>query len=275
MIYREIEIQAKEYETAETEAVGKLVLYLLDNSMEMRPDQKRPLVLICPGGGYGMTSDREAEPMAMRFLAMGSHAAVLRYSVAPVRYPAALIQLAKSMLYVKEHAEEFHVDAEKIVLQGSSAGGHLAASLGVFWNRPFLANALKTESDMLKPAGLLLSYPVITSGPYAHNGSFENLLGEREQELRESMSLEKQVSADTPKTFLWHTETDNTVPVENSLLFFQALHEHHVPVELHIYPIGGHGLSLANSETANKDGYGVQEECQSWIGLAEQWLRGI
>lgn len=270
MIYRELEIKIDGYE-----GEGKLVTYFLDNSPEMRPEQKRSLVLICPGGGYSMTSDREAEPLAMRFLAMGYHAAVLRYSVAPVRYPSALLQLAKSVLYLKEHAEEFHVDAERIVIQGSSAGGHLAASFGVFWSRPFLAEALDTVPAKLKPAGLLLSYPVITSGVFAHKGSFENLLGDRENELRQEMSLEKQVSSDTPRTFLWHTEPDDTVPVENSLLFFQALHEKGIPVELHIYPAGGHGLGLANFETSNKDGFGIQEECESWITLAAQWLKGI
>lgn len=270
MRYEELDIKVEGYEEN-----GRLVLYLLDNSPEMRPQQKRSLVLICPGGGYAMTSDREAEPLAMRFLAMGYHAAVLRYSVAPARYPLALLQLARSVLYLKEHADTFFIDRERIIVQGSSAGGHLAASLGVFWNRPFLAEALDTESSMLKPAGLMLSYPVITSGPYAHRGSFECLLGEREKELSGEMSLEKQVTKDTPPTFLWHTETDDTVPVENSLLFFQALHEQGVPVELHIYPVGGHGLGLANAETANRDGYGIQKECQSWIGLAGQWLAGI
>lgn len=270
MKYEEIEINADGYE-----GTGRLVMYFLDNSPEMRPLQKRPLVLICPGGAYAMTSDREAEPLAMRFLAMGFHAAVLRYSVAPVRYPSALLQLAKSVIYLKEHAEEYHVDEERIIIQGSSAGGHLAASFGVFWNRPFLAEVLGTESAMLRPAGLMLSYPVITSGPYAHRGSFENLLGEKEAELGELMSLEKQVTRDTPRTFLWHTEPDDTVPVENSLLFFQALHEKGVPAELHIYPVGGHGLGLANEETANTGGYGVQKECESWIRLAEQWLKNI
>ncbi|MDY2629512.1 MAG: alpha/beta hydrolase [Lachnospiraceae bacterium] len=268
MRYEELDIKAEGYE-----GTGKLVMYLLDNSPEMHPRRKRPLVLICPGGGYAMTSDREAEPLAMRFLAMGYHAAVLRYSVAPVRYPSALFQLAKSVIYLKEHADELFVDADRIVIQGSSAGGHLAASFGVFWNRPFLAEGLGVLSSMLKPAGLMLSYPVITSGSFAHRGSFENLLGSGEQELREMMSLEKQVTEDTPRTFLWHTEPDDVVPVENSILFFQALHEKGVPVEMHIYPVGGHGLGLADYETANSDGYGVQKECRSWIHLAELWMK--
>ena len=105
MIYKKVEIKVEGYqETAD------LYTYILDNSVEMRPDRKRPVIVICPGGGYTMTSDREAEPIAMQYLARGYHAVILRYSVAPARYPLALLQLAKSVAYLREHAEEFHID---------------------------------------------------------------------------------------------------------------------------------------------------------------------
>lgn len=270
MIHELIEIQAPGYEEK-----GKLYTYFLNASAEMHPDEKRPVIVICPGGGYRMTSDREAEPIAMRFLAMGYHAVILRYSVYPSKYPAALLQLANTVKYLKDHAEQFHIDPDKIVIQGSSAGGHLAASFGVFWNREFITKALQTEEGYLRPAGLMLSYPVITSGEMAHRDSFYGLLGERYEELREEMSLETQVTTDTPRTFLWHTLTDACVPVENSILFFQALKKSGVSVELHIYPEGPHGLGLANYETSNSDGYGIQPECQSWIKLAEIWMENI
>ncbi|MDO4307519.1 MAG: alpha/beta hydrolase [Eubacteriales bacterium] len=254
-----------------------LYTYFLDNSIELHPNRTRPVIIICPGGGYHMTSDREAEGIAIQFLAAGFHAAVLRYSVEPARYPEALGQLAKTILFLRENAEKYHIDKDKIIVQGSSAGGHLAASMGVFWNKPFLAERLGTDSEMLRPNGLILSYPVISSGKMAHVGSFENLLGEdyRDEEKRRSMSLELCVTKDTPKTFLWHTAPDDTVPVENSLLFFQALHKLGIPTEMHIYPVGGHGLGLANEETSSDDGYGVQEECQSWIELACDWIRHL
>ena len=272
MIHKKIEIKARGME-----AVGNLYTYFLDSSIEMRPNEKRPVILMCPGGGYEMTSDREAEPMAMQFLAMGYHVAVLRYSVCPVRYPAALLQVAESVLYLKEHADEYHIDPEKIVVQGCSAGGHLAANYGIAWNRPFLTKLMGMENDpeRLCVAGLLLCYPVITSGEKAHEESFRNLLGEQYEEKKEELSLENQVTPDTPPTFLWHTATDETVPVENSLYFFQACLQQGVSAELHIYPVGGHGLSLANEETCRANGIGLQKECQSWIGLAQTWLEEI
>ena len=272
MIHKKIEIIARG-----VEAVGNLYTYFLDSSIEMRPNEKRPVILMCPGGGYEMTSDREAEPMAMQFLAMGYHVAILRYSVSPARYPVALQQVAESVLYLKNHAEEYHIDPEKIVLQGCSAGGHLAAHYGIAWNRPFLTKLMGVENDpeRLRVAGLLLCYPVITSGEKAHEESFRNLLGEQYEEKKEELSLENQVTPDTPPTFLWHTATDETVPVENSLYFFQACLQQGVSAELHIYPVGGHGLSLANEETCRANGIGVQKECQSWIGLAQTWLEEI
>lgn len=272
MIHKKIEIKSRGME-----AVGNLYTYFLDISIEMRPDEKRPVILMCPGGGYEMTSDREAEPMAMQFLAMGYHVAILRYSVCPVRYPAALLQVAESVLYLKEHADEYHIDPEKIVVQGCSAGGHLAANYGIAWNSPFLTKLMGMENDpeRLCVAGLLLCYPVITSGEKAHEESFRNLLGEQYEEKKDELSLENQVTPDTPPTFLWHTATDETVPVENSLYFFQACLQQGVSAELHIYPVGGHGLSLANEETCRANGIGVQKECQSWIGLAQTWLEEI
>lgn len=272
MIHKKIEIKARGME-----AVGNLYTYFLDSSIEMRPNEKRPVILMCPGGGYEMTSDREAEPMAMQFLAMGYHVAILRYSVCPVRYPAALLQVAESVLYLKEHADEYHIDPEKIVVQGCSAGGHLAANYGIAWNSPFLTKLMGMENDpeRLRVAGLLLCYPVITSGEKAHEESFRNLLGEQYEEKKEELSLENQVTPDTPPTFLWHTATDETVLVENSLYFFQACLQQGVSAELHIYPVGGHGLSLANEETCRANGIGVQKECQSWISLAQTWLEEI
>ena len=272
MIHKKIEIKARGME-----AVGNLYTYFLDSSIEMRPNEKRPVILMCPGGGYEMTSDREAEPMAMQFLAMGYHVAILRYSVCPVRYPAALLQVAESVLYLKEHTDEYHIDPEKIVVQGCSAGGHLAANYGIAWNSPFLTKLMGMENDpeQLCVAGLLLCYPVITSGEKAHEETFRNLLGDQYEEKKDELSLENQVTPDTPPTFLWHTATDETVPVENSLYFFQACLQQGVSAELHIYPVGGHGLSLANEETCRANGIGVQKECQSWIGLAQTWLEEI
>ena len=150
-----------------------LTTYILDYE-DCYVFTERPLVLICPGGGYENISVREGEPIAMQFNAMGYHAAVLNYSVAPARYPAALLELASAMVTIRKHVKEWHIDPNKILVQGSSAGGHLAASLGCFWNSEFLVNEVAGgDESLLKPNGLILSYPVITSGEFAHRDSWK------------------------------------------------------------------------------------------------------
>lgn len=252
----------------------RLITYIQDYYEEVGIDL-RPLVLVCPGGAYAYTSAREGEALAMQFLAMGYHAAVLKYSCAPAVYPTALTELASAMMLIRQNAEEWHVDPDKIIVLGCSAGGHLAASLGTLWDEDFLAEALGLEEPdhaLLQPNGMILCYPVITAGEYAHRGSFQNLLQEREAELSEYLSLENRVSEKTPPTFLWHTFTDESVPVENSLLFVSALRKAGVSTEFHMYTCGGHGLGLANRLTCNADGGAIQEECTSWISLAHTWI---
>ncbi|MDL2206824.1 alpha/beta hydrolase [Eubacteriales bacterium OttesenSCG-928-N13] len=250
--------------------------YIMDDLM---PEQreKRPLVLVCPGGGYGMTASHEGEPIALRMNAMGFHSAVLWYSVAPSVFPKALTELAKAVDLVRQHADTWSVDEDRIIVLGFSAGGHLAASLGVFWNRPFLAEAAKLSPDQMKPNGLVLCYPVITSGEFAHRGSFENLMGHADDpELLHMLSLETQVTAEVPPTFLWHTWDDEAVPVENALLLATALKKADVSMELHIYKHGVHGLSLANELTVgSKPQYVGYEACGSWPDLAGQWIHSL
>lgn len=274
------------YETFKLRAEGsqpdaRLVTYIQEYSDAMAVAE-RPLVLLCPGGGYGRTSDREAEPIALQFLAMGYHAAVLRYSCAPARYPTALLELAQSVLLIREHARQWHIKQDGLVIQGCSAGGHLAACYAMFWNRPWLrerAGVADRDPDhaLLRPNGLMLCYPVITSGEFAHRGSFENLTeGLPDQErLTAELSLEHQVNVEAPPTFIWHTYEDQAVPVENSLLLVNALRRTGISTEFHMYPKGGHGLALATALTQTSDGRCVQPQCAGWIELAHTWLEGI
>lgn len=269
MIHEKIDIRTEHSE-------AKLYTYFLDNSPEIDIDRKRPTVMICPGGGYRVTSDREAEPIAIQMNAMGFHACVLRYSVYPATFPTSLLELARAVALVRENADQWHVDKNKIIVAGFSAGGHLAASLGVFWSKPFLSDRLNVANEIIKPNGLLLCYPVITSGSFAHRDSFTALLGKDSDKLLEQMSLEKQVSSETPPTFLWHTFTDPAVPVENSLLFANALAQHQIPFEMHIYPNGVHGLSLGTEETRSKHKkLSVQPEVVNWIEMAGRWIKNI
>ncbi|AGC68299.1 putative acetyl esterase [Thermoclostridium stercorarium subsp. stercorarium DSM 8532] len=237
-------------------------------------EKKRGAVLICPGGGYTHTSPREAEPIAMRFTAKGYHAFILYYSVAPNRHPQPLLDVSRAMCIIRENADEWNVDRNKIAVCGFSAGGHLAASLGVHYDKPYL----KREGIVLgenRPNALILGYPVITMKEFAHKGSRDNLLGENPDDaLINEMSLENHVSEKTPPAFIWHTVEDRSVPVENSLLFAMALHKNKIPFELHIYPYGPHGLSLANKETDNGN-MGEYPHVSGWIDLCIEWLDGI
>ncbi len=269
MILEEIEIMIEGYQL---ETPAKLFAYRLEDFRE--ESRLRPAVIICPGGGYGYTSDREAEPVALRYLAAGFHAFVLRYHVAPTRYPVALLELAKCIQIIREHTAEWKIDDRKIILNGFSAGGHLAGCLSCFWSDQELAKALNTTSEKIKPNGCILSYPVITAGEFAHRGSFDNLVAEN-KELLTKLSLEYQVNDKMPPVFLWHTYTDNSVPVENALLFVSALRKFSISTEFHMFPFGSHGLSLANEETKTEDGRGVQEECEVWIDMAIRWINKL
>jgi acetyl esterase/lipase len=250
-----------------------LTAYCPGNSPEIDLKRKRASILICPGGGYEFTSDREAEPVALKFLSLGYNAFVLRYSVAPERYPTALLQVSAAVALIRRQAEKFNSDIDQIAVCGFSAGAHLACCQGIFWNEPFLSETLHIEKGLNRPNAMILAYPVITSGEYAHEGSFECLLGnDAPQELKNKLSLENQVNKDVPPTFLWHTFNDQSVPVENSLLFANALRSHNIPFELHIYPEGSHGLSLCNHETADTDSL-VNPHCGTWVSLCDEWLK--
>lgn len=254
-----------------------LKTYIIEDSPEFKI-KKRPAVIVCPGGGYCYLSDREGEMLALQYAAMGCHAVVLQYSVAPAVFPTALLELASVVVLLRDKAKEWHIDPEKIIVEGSSAGGHLAASYGMFWKEDFIAEGIGLEGpdrEILRPNGMILNYPVITSGEFAHRDSFLNLLGERYEELADRMSLEKQVNADTPQAFVWHTFTDGCVPVENSLLLVSAMRRAGIPVEFHMYPTGGHGLSLANELTETPDGHEIEPCCQSWITLVKTWLQSL
>jgi acetyl esterase/lipase len=250
---------------------ASLYTYLLDTPKELNGGQKRPVIVICPGGGYVMTSDREAEPIAIQMNAAGFNAVILRYSVKPAVFPTALIQLAKAVAMVREHTDDWNIDANRVFVMGFSAGGHLAASLGVLWNKGIIPAEPSLSPANIKPAGLILAYPVISSGALAHKGSMDNLIAGK-HELLETISLEKQVDKDTPPAFIWHTCEDGSVPVENSLLFASALRRHGVPFELHVYQYGGHGLSLASAETGNPQ---PPPNVDTWVDLTVNWIRAF
>ena len=275
MIYEKLKIRDISKRLKNSDAV--ISAYIPSNSKEINLNKKRETIIICPGGGYKFTSDREEEPIALKFVAQGFNPIVIRYSIAPVRYPASLLELAETVRYVREKEEEWNVDTKRVIVCGFSAGGHLAGSLGVLWDNEIIKESLEVKNNEIKPNAMILCYPVISSGEFAHRGSFDNLLGEKEGKIRrEELSLEKLVSNKTPKTFLWHTFDDGTVPVQNSLLFSNALAANKIEFELHIYPNGVHGLGLCEEVTARKDASEhINTHVASWFKLACEWIKTI
>lgn len=253
---------------------AELTFYLQENFDEIAPTRKRPLILICPGGGYENLSNREAEPVAIKLLSLGFHAAVLKYSVFPAKFPTALRQLAKAVLLIKEEESRYPIDSNQIFVMGFSAGGHLAASLGAYWDQPLLADVSDT-SGALCPTGLILCYPVISGGVYRHESSFQKLLGDHQDEAREKASIEKLVTPNFPPTFIWHTIEDQVVPVQNSLLLTEALVKQKIFCESHFYPKGQHGLSLGTEETNAPDKDMLNSDIQGWPELAARWIRTV
>ena len=242
------------------------------SSSKSIPITKRPILLILPGGAYERTSDREAEPVAARFFSMGFHTAVLRYSVAPYVYPTSLKETSMAVKWLMDHSAEYGIDMDRFFLMGFSAGGHLAAMYSV---RKSFAD---WNMETIRPTGTILCYPVISSDPHiTHAGSLENLLGCPPDTFpdQDAVSPERMVDETTPKTFLWTTYTDETVPCENSFRYFEALRAHQVPAELHCFSVGSHGLSLANELSDNLDHQKCEEDVQIWTVLCENWIRRI
>lgn len=227
------------------EAQAGLTVYLHEEKAEYERVGDRPFVLVIPGGGYSFCSEREAEPIALNFAAQGFHAGVLRYHVGTHRsFSHSLADAEKAIVKIQELTSEWRIDAEKIAVIGFSAGGHLAA-------------ALSTLSSM-KPSLCILGYPAILS-------SFATVM------KIDAPSLEECVTKDTPPTFLFSTFEDNVVPIENSLAYLQALEDHEVPFESHIFQKGRHGLSLATERFGNRKEM-VDPRFARWFDECVEWL---
>lgn len=229
-------------------------------------------VVVCPGGGYGaLAVGHEGHDVAVWLNALGVHAFVLQYRIAPrYRHPAPMLDVQRAIRIVRARAKEWNVDPARIGVWGFSAGGHLASTAATKFDdgKPDAEDPIERAS--CRPDFAILVYPVITfTQPYTHKGSMRNLLGDRvgDQELVESLSSEKQVTGKTPPCFLMHTTGDTGVPPENSIDFYLACRKARVPAELHIYEKGQHGFGLAPKDPV----------LSSWPDRLAQWLgsRGI
>lgn len=232
-------------------------------------DQPLPCVVVFAGGGYHFRAPHEAEPIAKYFNSRGLQAVTVDYRVAPNRYPAGLADAQRAVKLVRHHAAEWGIDPRRIVTCGFSAGGHLTASTILYPDQSLAGHtpdAADSEDPM--PNGAILCYPVISVGAeFGHVGSGINLLGQETYDTdHEAYDLQRKITDKTPPVFLWHTSDDSCVNVKNSLVFCEALRDHHVPFELHVYPHGSHGLGLAEGKP----------DISGWSALAADWvLRNI
>lgn len=251
------------------DAKGYLIAYLHETSNEYCVDKTRPATLVIPGGAYGFCSDREAEPVALNFLSKGHNSFVLYYSTkgsSNVEYPYQFLEGCMAVAYIRENAEKFSICDENICAVGFSAGGHLCAMLATLTGENVVKDFLKDKARLCRPNAVILSYPVITSGEFAHERSFNNLCGDREQ-LKEYLSLEKRVDKDSVPAYIWSTCEDASVPCENSLLMALAYKRAGVPFELHVFEKGIHGLSTCTEEVNTP-----LPDNEIWIDMAVTWL---
>jgi acetyl esterase/lipase len=232
-------------------------------------------VVVCPGGGYGMlAADHEGKQVAEWLNSLGVTAFVLKYRLGPrYHHPAMLEDAGRAIRVVRARAVTWGIDPHKIAIIGFSAGGHLASTAGTHFDagQPDAEDPVERVSS--RPDRLILVYPVIAlATPFGHSGSLRNLLGDHPaRELVESLSNERQVTKETPPTFLAHTNADTGVPAENSLLFALALRKAGVPVELHLFERGTHGLGLGNGAAQFK--IPPDPAFQMWPQLCETWLK--
>lgn len=224
-------------------------------------------VVVCPGGGYGhLAMDHEGRQIAQWLNSIGIAAFVLKYRLGPrYHHPAPLLDAQRAIRMVRHNAENYGISPHAIGVWGFSAGGHLASTVSTHFDRgdPGAADPIDRESS--RPDFAILAYPVISfTTEFTHQGSRDNLLGKNpEAAVVESLSNEKQITTDTPPTFLFHTSQDNTVPAENSVLYYLALRKAGVPAEMHIFQRGHHGVGLAPTD----------QVLSIWADCLANWLK--
>ena len=207
-------------------------------------------VIVCPGGGYVMKADHEGAPIAQRMNELGFHAFVLDYRVAPYRHPVPLMDAQRAIRYVRHFADRFGIYKDKIAILGFSAGGHLVCTAATLWDEGDPAAEDPIDRESSRPDLFVPCYAVASVDQYWHEGSAYSLMGEKfERRQMRALTAEFNVTEKTPPCFLWHTAEDGAVPVENSLRLAKALIAHNVPVSLHIFPFGPHGVGLGREDS--------------------------
>jgi acetyl esterase/lipase len=231
--------------------------------------------VVCPGGGYGgLAVNHEGKQVAEWLNSLGIAAFVLKYRLGPrYHHPAMITDAGRAIRLVRHKAGSWGLDPQRVGIIGFSAGGHLASTAATHFDagKPDAEDPIDRLSS--RPDRVVLVYPVVAlATPYGHGGSLRNLLGENpDPELVRSLSNETQVNANTPPTFLAHTNEDSGVPAENSILFALSLRKAKVPVELHLFEKGRHGLGLGGGSVEHK--VPAEPSFAAWPKLCETWLK--
>lgn len=259
------------------------------------PEQKLPALVVCPGGAYVYYSQKnEGDAVAMNFAAAGYQVFILKYTTGmdckdhSCKYPAQLLDFGKALLTINEHADEWFVDVNRIGIIGFSAGAHLCATLATRWHEPLLKNYFEVDSRVFKPAAVVLGYPLtdyqfqedynatqpVNPMLVMSNKLFFGTEHPTKEQLEE-VSPYLHVSDKTPPVFMMHAQNDTMVPVTHSYHMAQALHEHKIPYELHIFQDGEHGFSTGVPLDASDYRIDRYRACRQWIPLAQKWLLHI
>ncbi|VDG20123.1 esterase [Lactobacillus paraplantarum] [Lactiplantibacillus mudanjiangensis] len=252
----------------------KVTAYWLDQIADFKATVDYPVVIICPGGGFAYHSERETTPIVLRFLAAGMHAIVLPYQVITADktvYPTAIQQIAETLNWITKQAEQHHVDCQRLIFAGFSAGGHVVATYNSIATNATLRGQYQLDHGQGQHAAIILGYPAIdlTVG-------FPNDAATRQQITPDETlwAAQKTVTSAAKPAFVWQTATDALVPAENSLWYVQALLRAGVPVEYHLFGDGKHGLALADHVTTHptKPAY-LNAPAAEWVTMALHWLQ--
>ncbi len=242
-------------------------------------DVTRDALLICPGGAYhDICSDREGEPIALAFMPYCFNCFVLHYSVdTRALFPRPLIEASLAVKHIKDNAEEYRINKDRIFVTGFSAGGHLCTALGTLWHMPEIYEATGMEYGYNKPTAIVPVYPVVVSNPeFAYRGGFYNIVGKNKtEEEYEVYSLEKRVDERSVPAFIVHTAADQIVNVRNSISLADAYAKNKIPFELHIFEEGEHGMAVSNEITAGDNATWNNAHNAKWVELAAEWMKHI
>ena len=248
---------------------GYLTVYARRKYTEV-PEKKRPAMLVVPGGGYYMVSEREGEPIALHFVMAGYAAFELLYTI-QTPFPVPFLEAAMAMIFIRENAEKYGVDPTHVGAVGFSAGGHLTGTLATLFDDDSAKKAFGKRAEMIRPDAVILSYPVLSTGEFGHDQTAEIISG-GDKKLRKKLSIETQVTKNSSPAFIWHTATDDAVPVENSLMMASAYRKNGVPFELHIFERGRHGLSDIGPEICEPEIGPDVSRGGVWVELALSFL---